>query len=220
MHNLRASKACKAGVRGTQVSLKNTSISLKSTPVSLKSTQVSLNSSPVSLTVSIYVGGCSCLTCLACFVHASHVCLACLTCLVARTLCTLKKSPWAESGDIENQWKTFDLGKDLNSWPLDWILLHCNWLSYNVSMHLWHDLQIRLTNISSFCRKWVDTPLATGGPAVLSLSAELGRAFVAPALVGRDLRGGCGITLVCQKNQCTLYIQRGAPFHNHTWGRQ
>ena len=71
LDNLRASEPCEADVRGTQVSLKNT-------PVSLKSTQVSLNSSPVNLTVSIYVGGCSCLTCLACFVHASHVCLACL----------------------------------------------------------------------------------------------------------------------------------------------
>ena len=56
-------------MRGTQVSLKNTSVSLKSTLVSLGSTQVSLNSFPVSLTVSIYVGGCSCL---ACFVHESH----------------------------------------------------------------------------------------------------------------------------------------------------
>ena len=75
LDNLRASKPasqqdsepCEADVRGTQVSL--------------KSTQVSLNSSPVSLTISIYVGGCSCLACLACFVyasHASHVCLACL----------------------------------------------------------------------------------------------------------------------------------------------
>ena len=53
-------------MRGTQGSLKNT-------PVSLNSTQVSLNSSPVSLTVSIYVGGCSCLASLTCFVHASHV---------------------------------------------------------------------------------------------------------------------------------------------------
>ena len=54
------------GMRGTPVSL-------KSTLVSLNSTRVSLNSSQVSLTVSIYVGGCSCL---ACFVYASHVCLA------------------------------------------------------------------------------------------------------------------------------------------------
>ena len=68
-------------MRGTQVSLKNTSVSQKSTPVSLKSTQVSLHSSPVSLTVSIYVGGCSCLACLACFFHVPHVCLACLSCL-------------------------------------------------------------------------------------------------------------------------------------------
>ena len=67
-HARYARQTCEADVRGTQVSLKNTS-------VSLKSTQASLNSSPVNLTVSIYVGGCSCL---ACFVHASHVSLACL----------------------------------------------------------------------------------------------------------------------------------------------
>ena len=81
--NLRASEPCEADVRGTQVSL-------KSTPVSLSSTQVSLNSSPVSLTVSIYVGGCSCL---ACFVHASHVCLACLARLarMARTFGSLAR---------------------------------------------------------------------------------------------------------------------------------
>ena len=42
------------------------------------------------------------------------------------------------------------------------------------------------------------SPLVTGGAAVLSLPAELGRAFVAPALVGRDLRGGWGMTLACQ----------------------
>ena len=75
LDNLRASVPCEADVRGTLVSL-------KSTPVSLNSTPVSLNSSPVSLTVSIYVGGCSCLACLACFVHALHVCLACLACFV------------------------------------------------------------------------------------------------------------------------------------------
>ena len=75
LDNLRASEPCEADVRGTQVSLKNTPVSLKNTPVSLNSTQVSLNSSPVSLTISIYVGGCSCL---ACFVHDSHVCLTCL----------------------------------------------------------------------------------------------------------------------------------------------
>ena len=63
-------------MRGTQISLKNTPVSLKSTPVNLNSTQVGLNSSPVSLTVSIYVGGCSCLASLACFVHASYVWLA------------------------------------------------------------------------------------------------------------------------------------------------
>lgn len=73
-------------MRGTQVSLKNTPVSLKSTPLSLNSTQVSLNSSLVSLTVSIYVGGCSCLASLACFVlprmpptsgsHGSHIWLA------------------------------------------------------------------------------------------------------------------------------------------------
>ena len=66
LDNLRASEPCETDVRGTQVSLKNTPVSLKSNPVSLNSTQVSLNSSPVSLTVSIYVGGCSCLACLAC----------------------------------------------------------------------------------------------------------------------------------------------------------
>lgn len=38
-------------------------------------------------------------------------------------------------------------------------------------------------------------PLARGGPAVLSLPAEFGRPFVVPALVGRDLGGGCGITV-------------------------
>lgn len=41
-------------------------------------------------------------------------------------------------------------------------------------------------------------PLLTGGTADLSLPAELGRAFVEPALVGRDLSGGWGMTLVCQ----------------------
>ena len=60
LDNLRASEPCKADVQGTQVSLK----------------ALHLNSTQVSLTVSIYVGGCSCLVC---FVHASHVCLAWLT---------------------------------------------------------------------------------------------------------------------------------------------
>ena len=77
LDNLRASKPCKAYVRGTQLSLKNTL-------VSLHSTQVSLSSSPVSLMVSMYVGGCSCLASLACLAcmartfgsHASHVWLA------------------------------------------------------------------------------------------------------------------------------------------------
>ena len=68
MYNLRASEACEADVRGTQVSL-------KSTLVSLNSTQVSLNSSLVSLTVSSLCWGlfmprmprlfCSCLARLA-----------------------------------------------------------------------------------------------------------------------------------------------------------
>ena len=48
-------------------------------------------------------------------------------------------------------------------------------------------------------------PLATGGPAVLSLPAEFGRAFVVPALVGRDLGGGCGIT-VCSKQIKNLLL--------------
>lgn len=43
-------------------------------------------------------------------------------------------------------------------------------------------------------------PLLTGGTADLSLPAELERAFVEPALVGRDLSGGWGMTLVCQIN--------------------
>lgn len=43
-------------------------------------------------------------------------------------------------------------------------------------------------------------PLLTVGTADLSLPAELGRAFVEPALVGRDLSGGWGMTLVCQIN--------------------
>ena len=50
-----AQSVSQRGMGGTQVSLKNTS--------------VSLNSSPVSLTVSIYVGGCSCLARLA----GSHI---------------------------------------------------------------------------------------------------------------------------------------------------
>lgn len=39
-------------------------------------------------------------------------------------------------------------------------------------------------------------PLATGGLAFLSPPDELGHIRVAPALVGRDRNGGCGITLV------------------------
>lgn len=46
----------------------------------------------------------------------------------------------------------------------------------------------------------ISLPLVTGGTADLSLPAELGRAFVVPALVGRDLSGGWGMTLVCQIN--------------------
>ena len=44
----------------------------------------------------------------------------------------------------------------------------------------------------------ISLPLLTVGTADLSLPAELGRAFVEPALVGRDLSGGWGMTLVCQ----------------------
>ena len=60
---------------------------MRGTQVSLKSTPVSLNSTQVSLTVSIYVGGCSCLALLVCLarmarmartfgLHGSHVWLA------------------------------------------------------------------------------------------------------------------------------------------------
>ena len=72
-------------MRGAQVSLKNTPVSLKSTPVSLNSTQVRLNSSLVSLTVSIYVGGCSCLARLACLARVARTFGS-----LARTLATLK----------------------------------------------------------------------------------------------------------------------------------
>ena len=51
-------------------------------------------------------------------------------------------------------------------------------------------------------------PLTTGGLALalLSLPDELGPTFVVPALDGRDRKGGCGITLVCHRDQNRVII--------------